>query len=679
MAKNHKKSASGAKPSDNPSMGFADEPVTTDARFTRVYSDPRFIKTRKDATKVTIDSRFSKMLKSEEFGTGVATPRVDKYGRPTKKTASKDLERFYKLDEEEMGVIDQDRESLSTSEVDESMEEKHNAVVAGYDLARGEGLVESDSDDEPDEDIEADDEIEDTIDVGPYAEENVPTGDETHRFAVVNLDWDHVKAKDLFKVFDAFKPAQGAIMSVKIYPSEFGKERLEREAREGPPADIFGSPGGDDVLQPLIRAEDGTEDYDNIKLRKYQMERLKYYYAVVECDSVETARAIYKTCDGTEYEKSANFFDLRYIPTGMDFDDSPSDEACDVPAAYQPKDFVTQALQHSKVKLTWDEDDDDRVRITRRKFTKNDLQDMDFKAYLASASEDEESDDDAQSLRAKYQALLQGNTDGNRDAFGNKETEEELEITFAPGLSEKAAALLEKKKERDTQKDETVFEQYLRKQKEKRKAKKTAQKELDDEPLVSSGDEEIDMDDPFFSEEFGPEYQPKVSDTSESKQPKKALKSRKPTADDVKSKAELELLMLQDEGGPNSRHFDMKEVIKEEKGQRKKKGRKPKKERREGGVQDGFEIDIKDPRFASVLESHHFAIDPNNPQFKKTQAMEKVLQERRKRRDTKEDGQTVPQNRVPKAKGGSEEQTRPDTSNLSVLVESVSSPLVVMA
>ncbi|KAI8917669.1 hypothetical protein DFJ77DRAFT_536140 [Powellomyces hirtus] len=642
-------------------------PITSDPRFARVHSDPRFIKARKDASKVTIDSRFAGMLESDEFGTGTAGPKVDKYGRAAKGMTKGGLERFYKLDEEseesegseeEVGDEQEESEDEEDAEVgsgsDEDEEDEDlGGRMTGYDLARGGGLLESDSESEAaDDDDDNDDnddatagvstapQSRDTIDIGPYAEESVPTGDETARLAVVNLDWDHVKARDLYKIFDGFKPTHGAVKSVSIYPSEFGKERLEREAREGPPKELFENSDdesdnnvdsdGEALSKPLIQADDGTEAYDNVKLRKYQLERLRYYYAVVECDSTETARAIYTACDGTEYEASANFFDLRYIPTDMTFTDPPHDVATDLPAAYTPKEFVTNALQHSKVKLTWDEDDDERVRVTRRKFTKADLQDMDFKAYLASSSSEDEDGtrDTADAIRNKFKSILGGDAaggsdsdDDDRDADNGhrggaqRDKDEELEITFAPGLSEKAAKLLEKRKEGDAQKDETVFDAYLRKRKEKRKAKKAATKKPD-----ASDDD--------------------VNDDGQDDDEDQPLGDRTPAP--TLSRGELELLIAPSTGSaqhPENRHFDAKQVIKEEKAAKKNKNKNKNrntknknKEQREGGIQDGFEINTADPRFEALLENHQFAIDPTNPQFKKTHAMGKLLAERRKRR-----------------------------------------------
>ena len=51
------------------------------------------------------------------------------------------------------------------------------------------------------------------------------------------------------------------------------------------------------------------------------------------------------------------------------------------------------ALHQTNVKLTWDETDPGRQRATMRKFKKEDLLEMDFNAYLASSSDEEDKKD----------------------------------------------------------------------------------------------------------------------------------------------------------------------------------------------------------------------------------------------------------------------------------------------
>ena len=43
---------------------------------------------------------------------------------------------------------------------------------------------------------------------------------------------------------------------------------------------------------------------------------------------------------------------------------------------------MNTALQQSTVRLTWDETDPKRVESTMRQFTKDDLENMDFKDYI---------------------------------------------------------------------------------------------------------------------------------------------------------------------------------------------------------------------------------------------------------------------------------------------------------
>lgn len=45
-----------------------------------------------------------------------------------------------------------------------------------------------------------------------------------------------------------------------------------------------------------------------------------------------------------------------------------------------------------------------------------------------------------------------------------------------------------------------------------------------------------------------------------------------------------------------------------------------------------FEINVNDDRFSALYNSHLFNIDPSDPNFKKTKNMEKLIQEKLKRR-----------------------------------------------
>ena len=182
----------------------------------------------------------------------------------------------------------------------------------------------------------------------------------TRRLAVVNLDWDNVKAIHLFTMFSSLvtsglpsagnkkgsQPiARGRVLNVRVYPSDFGRERMAKEEREGPPAELFKNPKEfeheDEVNeQNIFETGDAEHEVDEDALRKYQLERLRYttppccdvlgefvdqrcnryYYAIVECDTPNTASHIFNELDGTELERSANVFDMSFVPDEMAFD-----------------------------------------------------------------------------------------------------------------------------------------------------------------------------------------------------------------------------------------------------------------------------------------------------------------------------------------------------------------------
>lgn len=212
------------------------------------------------------------------------------------------------------------------------------------DYARGEVLLESSSEEEDEEDDKGDgsdadaivrlgydsDEVDEAdafaeIDLdednfgaleaqaAAYAKEHAEEDEDeeeaprTRRLAVVNLDWDHVRASHLYKIFSSLvsptaplasniskkksvgdgsrrslKDApqvdvvRGKVLSVVVYPSDFGKERMAREEKEGPPQEIFKKKKDSEELTAKSLYELGGEDeVDDNALRKYQLERLR--------------------------------------------------------------------------------------------------------------------------------------------------------------------------------------------------------------------------------------------------------------------------------------------------------------------------------------------------------------------------------------------------------------------
>ena len=61
----------------------------------------------------------------------------------------------------------------------------------------------------------------------------------------------------------------------------------------------------------------------------------------------------------------------------------------------------------------------------------------------------------------------------------------------------------------------------------------------------------------------------------------------------------------------NKRHFSLKKILENEKKSKKKNKRKD-----DDVTEDTFQVNVKDPRFDALYTSHHFALDPSDPQFR---------------------------------------------------------------
>ncbi|CAG9101955.1 unnamed protein product [Plutella xylostella] len=755
--------------------------ILKDSRFAKYLNDPRYRQIPKHERKVKIDKRFQSMFKDEKFKVKYT---VDKRGRPVNETSTENLRKYYDLEEsDDASSTSEDEESESSKtkkdnddneksaqsddEADEEADTSgrfvkrpssrdegepaeedlvnNDKLIRGkldkktkkrlldldIDYARGEGLLQTDSssdDDSSEEEEESDLEHE----WGELDADAGSTEESTKRLAICNLDWDNIKAADIMVLLNSFLPPGGVILKVTIYPSEYGLQRMKEEEVRGPIE--LTEKAAEDDLSDDGRNEEGST-YHMEKLRRYQLNRLKYYYAVVECDSAATADALYAECDNMEYESSATRLDMRVVPddvtfdqyyyavvecdsaatadalyaecdnmeyessatrldmrvvpddvtfdqyyyavvecdsaatadalyaecdnmeyessaTRLDmrvvpddvtFDQEPHEVCTKLPdlAKYKPRLFTTTALQQAKVELTWDATNPNRTEAIRSA-AGGDLADLDLHEYLASSSDDdddeeqqEKAENDSQSDQEddpiqKYKKLL---LDIEQKEEKKKNKDMEMEISWGLGVKDKAQALV-KQKMKEENKNLTPFEKLIEKKKEKKKQKKLERKQKlngntsDGEQEDASDDDipsDVDMNDPYFAEEFNkPEFK-KSKD-------KKKNKQSEETEEDENGKAELELLLDDEDDG--KAHFSLKKIQEAEAPSKKSRRKKKMKEKMMEQKQTlpDFEVDVNDQRFSALFNSHHYNIDPSDPNFKKTKNMERLIQEKLKRR-----------------------------------------------
>jgi len=352
------------------------------------------------------DDRFKAMLTDSRFAlggdVGLAEGGIDKYGRKQKK--KKDKKKKVLVDEEgedpaTSGTDDDDDDddddgSESGSDNDgekDGNEDPASRIAFLTALSRGEIDVsssedESSSGEDDDRNHSSDD---DSTGSGPEDELDPSTKydsidlepeimfEESKFLAVCNMDWGSVRAVDLFAITSSFAPP-GSVKYVRVYPSDFGMERMNNDVTLGPqgiwkkkdtnagsdddsdsedesldenakeseidkeendPSESDDDNSSSDKDEGSEEEEDedsideeellketykhfdsnpndGTnnDDFDAEKLRAYETSKMKYFFAVVEFTSPGAADAAYKELDDMEIGHSSTNIDLRAIP-----------------------------------------------------------------------------------------------------------------------------------------------------------------------------------------------------------------------------------------------------------------------------------------------------------------------------------------------------------------------------
>jgi len=151
---------------------------------------------------------------------------------------------------------------------------------------------------------------------------------------------------------------------------------MKKDALYGPPKEIFAEKkkkkwvkkrDDSDVeiesSDDEYRLDEHDEGAKMAQLRKYEVNKMKYYYAVVFCNSKQTASDIIDEYNGMEFELTNIRLTLSCIDDDLEFPQELKEEVDEVPMDYKfDSSKISRALNHSTVKLSWDQTDPKRLQ-----------------------------------------------------------------------------------------------------------------------------------------------------------------------------------------------------------------------------------------------------------------------------------------------------------------------------
>lgn len=321
-----------------------------DPRFVRVTYDAAFQKMDKSVSKTKVDERFKGMFDSKRFGAGKT--KVDKYGRNKKdlketKPADEAEEYFFKEDKE------QEEAEVKTKATEEEKKPKKKSRKRGKKEEQPEAFHWSEESSSEGDDFE--DDLHELLGEKVIEYDFLTDDDEVEmkeisssRLALMNYDSSKIKVGDIYITLSSFLPAGGEILSVKLYQSDFGKKMMAREQIEGPIA-IW-----DDEEVEKYEKNEINEKLNDIRIRKYELGRLKYYYSIIEFDSKRTSDIVFSQCNNIEIQNTGIKIDLRAVPDDMDIPGPIVDECTEKPTKASNMNFMTRSKQHTSLEVTWE-------------------------------------------------------------------------------------------------------------------------------------------------------------------------------------------------------------------------------------------------------------------------------------------------------------------------------------
>lgn len=534
--------------------------------------------------------------------------------------------------------------------------------------------------------------IDDDKDIYNNEKKNIKmTFEVTNRFAVLGCDWDNISSTDVFYLFESYYNFEKekkkkfdyknskAVKRVTIYTSKYGEQKLKYEEEHGPlmnfdllkkrnpnkdaiyrENDFFDYLEDTEVNKKLVKSkknkkevkkskdnekventenildlykETDTEE-ENEKIRLYQIQRSRYYFALVECYSKEIVEFLYEELNDMDADFCINYLDLRIIDDNCSLDDYRIKESCEkIPLNYKFYYCVTSPLKHTCAKALWDENPK-RRRMLSTKFSEEELRELDWKEYLASSSDDEEENNEMEqkgkkksvkkstnskmSKIQKYRNLLLGDILEEDTPIGEEEgseytsKQEELmgkEHVFNTFIDDKGISETSSIHENDIEEslEETIKDKKMKSKKNKK-----------EEDVIDSDENKDNEVNDVFKNILTPKETPKEKKSSWENYLDKVKTKKK-----MKKKAYLEEMKKKDD---EIKSIISKKTQKSKKEKELNKSKKDKKQEMEDYKALLNDDNLVDERFVDLYKNKDFNLDITNPQFKRTKFNEQILQ-----------------------------------------------------